>query len=350
MSVRPVGASDTLALRMLSPLAAQARPHLEDRFGRRFPYLRLSVTDLCNFRCAYCLPNGMGKLDGEPPLSVPEVRRLVRAFAELGVHKVRLTGGEPTLRADFVELAEAVAGTEGIETVAMTTNGHRLASRAQAFFDAGIRRINVSVDSLDPATFRRLTGHDRLEEVLLGIDRALEVGFDEVKLNAVLLRGIEPDGLPAFLELVRERPISLRFIELMQTRDNADYFRSHHRPASEIRDRLLALGWRLGARRADAGPAQVFSHPDHAGTVGLIAPYEPGFCDTCNRLRVTSRGELHLCLFGENGHDLRPLLASDAQRGALEERIEGALSLKRAGHFLQQGDPGIRGHFAVIGG
>lgn len=328
----------------LTPQVAQ------DRYGRRFPYLRLSVTEVCNFRCTYCLPDGHAKVDGPSVLSIDEVRRLASAFAGLGTHKVRLTGGEPTIRADFLELAAAVASTKGIRTVAMTTNGYRLPERAADFFAAGIRGLNVSVDSLDPAVFRSLTGHDRLAEVLSGIDRALEVGFTHVKLNAVLLRGINDDGLPAFLRLVKARPLSLRFIELMQTRDNTDYFRLHHHAASEIRAQLSSGGWSVRPRQDDAGPAQVFEHPDYQGTIGLIAPYEPGFCDTCNRLRVTARGELHLCLFGEHGHDLRPLLGADDQIEALQARIEGALQLKRSGHFLRDGDPGIRGHFAAIGG
>jgi cyclic pyranopterin phosphate synthase len=321
----------------------------QDPFGRRFPYLRLSVTEVCNFRCTYCLPDGHAKRDGDE-LSMEEVRRLVAAFAALGTHKIRLTGGEPTLRADFTELAAAVASIDGIRSVVMTTNGYRLRERAADFFAAGISGLNVSVDSLDPNVFRSLTGHDRLTEILLGIDRALEVGFAQVKLNAVLLRGINDDGLPAFLGLVKDRPLSLRFIELMQTRDNADYFRLHHRSASVIRDQLSARGWSRRSRQDDAGPAEVFEHPDYQGTIGLIAPYESGFCDTCNRLRVTARGELHLCLFGEHGHDLRPLLQRGDQLSALTDRIEGALQLKRSGHFLREGDPGIRGHFAAIGG
>jgi len=353
-AVRARGGSDRLTtparMNLLSPPRSPLAPVLQDRFGRRFPYLRLSVTDVCNFRCTYCLPEGHTKSGVAEVLSVDEIGRLVAAFATLGTHKVRLTGGEPTLRRDFVELAARVASVPGIRTLAMTTNGYRLPERAAEFFAAGIRSLNVSVDSLDPSVFRSLTGHARLAEVLSGIDRALEVGFSTLKLNAVLLRGINDDGLPAFLRLVKERPLSLRFIELMQTRDNADYFRLHHRAASEIREQLSERGWSVRIRQDDAGPAQVYEHPDYQGTIGLIAPYEPGFCDTCNRLRVTARGELHLCLFGEHGHDLRPLLSADDQAEALGARIEGALQLKRSGHFLRDGDPGIRGHFAAIGG
>lgn len=350
--MRGGGGSDTLGRRMHRSPSPRPISHdvLQDRFGRRFPYLRLSITEVCNFRCAYCLPDGQHKGHGTGPLAIDEVRRLVFAFASLGVHKVRLTGGEPTLRGDFVALAECVAGTPGVSTVAMTTNGYRLPERAAAFHAAGVRALNVSVDTLDAVVFRSLTGHDRLTEVLGGIDRALEVGFSSVKINAVLLRGINDRALPSFTALVKHRPLSLRFIELMQTRDNAAYFRTHHSPASAVRHALLAEGWREQPAASDAGPAQVLEHPDHAGTIGLIAPYEPGFCDTCNRLRVSARGELHLCLFGEHGHDLRPLLQSDDQVDALRARIAGALALKRAGHFLRDGDPGIRGHFAAIGG
>lgn len=323
---------------------------LQDRFGRRFPYLRLSVTDICNFRCGYCLPDGYAKSCGDGFLTLPEIRRLVTAFARLGTWKIRLTGGEPTLRHDFTDIARMVAGIDGIRRVAFTTNGYRLPQRAQAFRDAGLDAVNISIDSLDPTGFAAVTGHDRLREVSDGVQAALDAGFEAVKVNTVLLKGINDEALDDFLAFIADRPVSLRFIELMQTGENPAYFRDHHASASLIRDQLLLRGWVEQPRAEGAGPAVEFAHADYRGRTGLIAPYSKDFCATCNRLRVSAQGELHLCLFGEHGHDLRPLLQHDRQLPELQERISTLLHLKRAGHSLHNGDTGIRHHFAAIGG
>lgn len=323
---------------------------LQDPFGRRFPYLRLSVTDVCNFRCGYCLPDGYTKSGNHQFLSPVEIQRLVTAFAALGTWKIRLTGGEPTLRQDFTTITHMLANVDGVERLAFTTNGYKLPERAQAFYDAGLRAINISIDSLDPARFASLTGHDRLQEVTTGVDAALEAGFEAVKINTVLLKGINDAALDDFIAFIAHRPVSLRFIELMQTGDNHAYFRDHHASASLIRDQLLVRGWVEQPRAIGAGPAIEFSHADYAGRIGLIAPYSKDFCASCNRLRVSARGELHLCLFGESGFDLRPLLQDDSQQEELQTRIMDALQFKRSGHFLHDGDTGIRQHFAAIGG
>lgn len=322
---------------------------LQDRFGRRFSYLRLSVTEVCNFRCQYCLPDGFrGNRHGF--LTVPEIRRLVRAFAELGTFKVRLTGGEPTVRRDFTEILGAVAGTPGVERVAMTTNAYRLGKNAAAWKAAGLDAVNVSLDALEANSFRRITGDRRFAQVMDGIDQALAVGFDSVKINTVLLRELNDEQLPAFFDFVRDRPISLRFIELMQTGDNHDYFQRHHVPGSLIRERLEAEGWRPVERGPAAGPAVEYAHPDHAGRIGLIAPYAAHFCDGCNRLRVTARGALKLCLFGNGSTDLRALLQDDDQTEALKSHIMKALFEKPPTHFLHQGRVGDTPHLASTGG
>lgn len=324
-------------------------PRLQDRFGRRFPYLRLSVTDVCNFRCGYCLPGGYAKT-GDGFLGLPEIRRLVTAFAGLGTWKIRLTGGEPTLRADFTDIARMVSGIGGISRLAFTTNGYRLPEHAQTYYDAGLRAVNISIDSLDPAQFRNITGHDRLQEVLEGVQAALAAGFEAVKINTVLLRGINDEALDSFLDFIARYPVALRFIELMQTGGNRAYFHDHHAPASLIRDQLLLRGWTECPRTDGDGPAVEFAHPDYRGRIGLIAPYDRDFCASCNRLRISARGELHLCLFGEQGHDLRPLLQHDGQITELQNRVAELLHLKRSGHFLHEGEVGVRQHFASIGG
>lgn len=323
---------------------------LEDNFGRKFPYLRLSVTDVCNFRCQYCLPNGYQKTGDFQFLSTSEIVRLLRAFAALGVQKLRLTGGEPTLRRDLATIAAAASAIPGIRTIALTTNGYNLRCKAQEYVAAGINALNVSVDSLDPQKFHRITGHDKLSAVLEGIDAARNAGLKHIKINSVLLKGINDDDLPQFLGWIKNEALSVRFIELMQTGDNLEFFRKHHLDTGSIIQHLLALGFELLPRKADGGPAIEFAHPEYKGTIGLIAPYSKDFCKTCNRLRVTARGKLMLCLFGEGGHDLRPFMQQDGQQQELQDAILAALHFKRKTHYLHQGFTGVTPHLASLGG
>lgn len=323
---------------------------IEDRFGRRFPYLRLSVTDVCNFSCTYCLPDGYQKSHDDTFLTVPEIGRLVNAFAEMGTWKIRLTGGEPTVRPDFLDIAKTVSAIPGITRLAFTTNGYKLPERAQGFYDSGLRTINVSIDSLDPRKFHEITGHDRLEEVVDGVGAAFKAGFESVKINTVLLKGLNDDELEGFLSFVEDMPISLRFIELMQTGDNLAYFRKHHIPATVIQNKLSLRGWMLQERNEGAGPAIEYTHPNYAGRIGLIAPYAKDFCKSCNRLRISARGALHLCLFGAGGYDLRPLMQDDSQKESLKEKIMDLMQYKKSTHFLHEGNTGTRQHLASIGG
>lgn len=323
---------------------------LADGFGRRFPYLRLSVTDVCNFRCSYCLPDGYKKSGCDPFLSAEEIIRLVRAFAGLGVWKIRLTGGEPTVRPDFVAIARAVADVPGIRKLAFTTNGYRLPERAQDYYDAGLRAINISIDSLKPEQFKKITGHDRLEEVLDGVKASFDAGFESVKINTVLLKGLNDGELDRFIDFVADKPLSLRFIELMRTGDNQDYFKTHHLPGEAVTEKLLERGWRVTPRKEGAGPAIEFEHQQSKGRIGLIAPYSKDFCKSCNRLRVSAKGALHLCLFGEGGYSLRDLLQNDSQIEELQEKIMGLMNFKRSAHFLHQDNSGVRDHLASIGG
>jgi len=323
---------------------------LSDPFGRTFPYLRLSLTEACNFRCSYCLPDGY-VADGRPTfLARDEVRRLLAGFARVGMRKVRLTGGEPTLRKDLVDIIGDAAAVAGVTKIALTTNGTRLPSHVAPWRAAGLTSLNVSVDSLDRAVFERVTGHDRLPEILDGIERALALGFDAVKLNVVLLRGVNDDSLPEWLEYLRGRKLTVRFIELMRTNDNVAYFERRHVRAEATERALTSAGWVRMMRAADAGPAIDYVHPDYAGRIGIIAPYARDFCTGCNRLRVTARGDLRLCLFGDFGVPLRPLLQRDEDRDALVDLIATQLRLKAVGHGLHAGDSGITPHLASIGG
>jgi len=325
-------------------------PFIADTFGRRFPYLRLSLTDKCNLRCSYCLPNGYKKDSQDSELDQTEIIRLVRAFSRLGVWKIRLTGGEPTIRPDFLDIVRKIASLDNIQKLAFTTNGYKLSERAQDYFDAGLRAINISIDSLKSEQFRTITGQDRFSEVLDGMNACLDAGFKTVKINTVLLKGLNDEELDDFIRFVEDKPVSLRFIELMRTRDNLDYFQNHHLSGALVSQRLLSLGWAAKPREVGAGPAVEFEHEKSTGKIGLIAPYSKDFCSTCNRLRVSAKGALHLCLFGEGGYSLRHLLQHDDQQQELQDQIISLMNFKKSAHFLHQGNSGATPHLASIGG
>lgn len=323
-----------------------------DSFARKFYYLRLSITDVCNFRCTYCLPDGY-KPQGATNksfLSLDEIRRVTRAFADAGTEKIRLTGGEPSLRRDFVDIIAAVHEHPGIRQLAVTTNGYRMERDVARWREAGLTAINVSVDSLDARQFHAITGQDKFHQVMRGIDAAFDAGFSKVKVNSVLMRDVNHHSLHTFLDWIRHRPIQLRFIELMETGEGSELFRRHHISGEVIRDQLIMQGWERQIRARSDGPAQVFRHPDYQGEIGLIMPYERDFCASCNRLRVSATGNLHLCLFGDGGVPLRDLLASDAQQPELQARIAASLGHKKQTHFLHQGNTGITQNLSFIGG
>jgi len=232
----------------------------------------------------------------------------------------------------------------------MTSNGCVLKRQSRRWRDAGLTHLNISVDTLNAEAFHAITGHDRLPDILEGIESLLADGFDTLKLNAVLLRGLNDDQLPAWLEYLRTRPMGVRFIELMQTGTNRAYFDRHHYRAEALEQQLLASGWQLQPSAADAGPARVYRHPDYRGNIGVIAPYSKDFCAGCNRLRVTAAGDLRLCLFGNTGIPLRHYLGSDADTGALQSALISQLGLKAIGHRLHEGETGLVPHLASIGG
>lgn len=324
---------------------------LVDAFQRAYYYLRLSITDQCNFRCNYCLPNGYQPEANKPSfLTLSEIVRVAEAFAAMGTEKIRLTGGEPTLRKDFITIAENVANVSGIRQLALTTNGYRMAKDVDAWQRAGITSINVSVDSLDPKMFHQITGINKFDEVMRGIERAFEIGYKKVKVNSVLMKNLNDHEFNQFLAWVKNRPIQMRFIELMQTGEMDSFFHHYHLSGEILVKKLLEQGWQLQQKAITDGPAKVFKHPDYMGEIGLIMPYEKNFCASCNRLRVSAKGKLHLCLFGEEGIELRDLLRSDDQQSILQARIFSALQGKREHHYLHQGDTGIRQHLASIGG
>ena len=321
---------------------------LEDSFGRQFHYLRLSVTEACNFRCQYCLPDGYDGPSSDEFMSLTEIDTLLKAFATLGTSKVRLTGGEPTLRRDFLDILTLTAETPGIQRVAMTTHGGRMEKFASQWKEAGLHQVNVSIDSLDPRQFAAITGQDKLKAVLRGLDAAIEAGLD-VKVNSVLLNDFSDKRLHRFLEWLKTMPVTLRFIELMETGDLSQFFANQHQSGSPLKTSLLEMGWQPLLRRKDAGPAQEFYHPDYVGKIGLIMPYSKDFCKTCNRLRVSAPGKLHLCLFSENGIDMRDLLrAGDVDQ--VVHFLREVLGQKHETHYLHEGKTGATKHLAMLGG
>jgi len=326
-------------------------PSLSDSFNRRFSYLRLSVTDRCQFQCNYCLPSGYAKsTDAQPELSLTEIQNGVAALADLGVQKVRLTGGEPLLRGDIVEIVHAVSRVPGIDEVAMTTNGVRFSVLASALREAGLHSVNISVDSLRPERFASICGRSSLSETLSAVELALSLGFKRVKVNAVLLRDINDDELPMYMQWIKDRPIVVRFIELMETADNREFFVKHHLSGADLMQKLSNAGWSPRSRNRLDGPAHEYFAPGYLGSVGVISAYSHGFCQSCNRVRLTSRGELRTCLFGEQTHSLRAWLKAPDQKAALQDEIRRHFLDKAPSHRLAERSYGNVRHLAEMGG
>lgn len=321
---------------------------LSDGFGRQFEYLRVSLTDVCNFSCQYCLPNGYQKTHKSRFLTSHEVLNLVDVFASLGTKKVRITGGEPSLRKDLIDVIAGVKQNQHIETIALTTNGYKLAQQAQEWYSAGLNNVNVSIDSFDEQQFKLITGSSKLNEILRGIDRAVEVGLN-VKINLVLMKQFNDKVIKQVLRYIKDKPVSFRFIELMETGDNAVFFKQQHLSPVGVKNALIENGFQQSIKDKFAGPATVYSHPDYMGTVGLITPYASGFCDNCNRLRVSSIGKLHLCLFAEEGYDIRWGL-SDERKHELASHIQALMPYKKPTHLLQEHKTGATTHLAMLGG
>lgn len=322
---------------------------LSDKHQRRFNYLRLSITDVCNFSCNYCLPDGYECNQKQSPLSIDEIKTLVSLMAKKGIEKVRITGGEPSTRKDLPEIIRTIKSINGIKKVALTTNGYKLDQFITSWVDAGLDAINVSIDSLRADRFTHITGHNRLSEILKGLEQAETLGLKNIKVNAVLLKQYNVDEIPDFLQWIKHKPYTLRFIELMETGDNQAYFEQNHISGSVIEEQLIEQGWQLNKQDEDAGPAKEYSHPDYQGNIGLIMPYSNDFCKSCNRLRISAIGKLHLCLFGEQGHDLKPYLNTNNPL-ALNQKIDSLMGLKTEGHALHEHLTGSTRHLAMLGG
>jgi cyclic pyranopterin phosphate synthase len=310
---------------------------LVDSFGRVHNNLRVSVTDRCNIRCVYCMPEAVTFLPRESLLTFEEIARVVRVATTLGIDKVRLTGGEPLVRRDLPKLVAMIAETPGIKDVGLTTNGILLAPMARALWDAGLRRINVSLDTMDPDRFRELTRRTGFEEVIKGILAAKDAGFDPVKVNAVAIKGVtEPDVVPLG-EFARAHGLELRFIEYMPL-DAVDHWeRGKVLFADEILQRLTqGIGPLAPAPDQDPrAPAVDYDYLDGGGRVGLIASVSRPFCMSCNRLRLTAEGKLRNCLFALEETDLRPLLrGADAPDAEIAKALRESVAAKWEGHEI----------------
>ena len=326
--------------------------NLVDNFHRQLSYLRLSITDFCNFRCDYCLPDGYTANAGKRPdneLSVSEIDILIQAFAKLGTTKVRLTGGEPSIRQDLPRIIELAKQTQGIQTVAVSSNGYRLAKHLSDWQTAGLNQLNISIDSFDPTIFKQITGFDILPTLLKDIDTLLATTDIKLKLNGILMADTAFDNLQSVLSFVKNRPATYRFIEFMQTSDNKALFFAQHSSGQRIKDFLLQNGWQSQRRASDAGPAIEYRHADYVGGIGLIEPYAPQFCDSCNRLRVSSQGKVHLCLFDNGSYDVRGFLANGDVDG-LVHALQSLMPIKPEHHLLKQNDSGIMANLSMIGG
>lgn len=308
-------------------------PPLVDAFGRRHTYLRLAVTDRCNLRCLYCMPpEGVMLQPRAEILRFDEIVRLVRLLARMGVNKVRLTGGEPLIRRDVGLLIAGLARIDGIQTLAMTTNGVLLRTHAPLLREAGLTRLNVSLDTLRPDRFERITRRAHLSDVLGGIDAALAAGFAPLKINMVVMGGQNDDELADFVELAREKPIHVRFIEYMPFPGNSwrqATLVSYEQMLAVLRTRYpLTPAFPLGGSQV----AREFEIPGFRGRVGFITPMTAHFCDSCSRLRITADGQLRTCLFNTPQGSLRDALRGGARDSEIEAKIRAAVACKPARH------------------
>lgn len=309
---------------------------MRDGFGRTIDYLRLSVTDRCNLRCVYCLPEAAPRfVPGADLLSDDEVVALAGAFARLGVSKIRVTGGEPLVRPGLPALLRRLRALPGIEDLSLSTNGVLLAGLAGELKAAGLDRVNISLDTLDPERFKRIARFGDLTSVRDGIEAALEAGLAPVKLNVVAARGMNEDELGAFAALTQDRPIHIRFIELMPMGETGFFSPERRVPLAEM---MAAAGPLEPLTRDESprghGPARYYRRPGAAGTVGFISALSCGFCGACNRVRLSSTGTLIPCLDGEDGADLRTPLRSGAGPAELAELIRGAVRSKPESHGM----------------
>ncbi len=310
---------------------------MRDQFGRQIRYLRISVTDRCNLRCTYCMPvEGLDWIPKPQMLTYEEIEEIVRQMADLGLERVRLTGGEPLIRQDLPRLVELLAAIPAIQDISLSTNAILLPRFAEDLRKAGVNRINVSLDTLDRDNFVEIARRPakRFDETLVGLRAAEQVGFKPIKINCVIMKGLNDHEIEDFAEITRDRPWHIRFIELMPVGENlhlTDRFMS----ADEVLDRIHSIEMLEpdpGPR--GNGPAVYYRFPGGAGTIGVITPLSHNYCDRCNRMRLTADGKLRTCLFGDHEVDLKEPLR---ETGSIESAVARALAGKPKRHYLELG-------------
>ncbi len=332
------------------PESNTGKGELTDLFSRTISYLRLSLTDRCNLRCLYCVTeeerNGLlAKLAPGELLSYEELLRIVAVAVDMGISKVRLTGGEPLVRKGVMEFITRLAAIDGLNDIRLTTNAVLLAGYAEDLKRAGVTKVNISLDTLRPERFRKITGCDRFREVWESIERVVELGFSPVKVNMVVMRGINDDELVDFARLSLELPLQIRFIEFMPIGTSSSRQRDTYMSADEMKLKIGEIGSLTPVAKARAdGPARIFHFSDGKaeGKLGFISPISHHFCDRCNRLRLTSEGRLRSCLLSDEETDLKGVLRSGGSDGDIRKTLLAAIHRKPKGHRMAAG-PGKRG-------
>jgi cyclic pyranopterin phosphate synthase len=328
---------------------------LVDQFQRRITYLRLSVTDRCDLRCAYCMPERMTFLPRKDVLSLEELHQLALGFIDRGISKIRLTGGEPLVRRDMMDLVRALGRKigDGLDELTLTTNGTQLSEFAEGLYDAGVRRINVSLDTLDRAKFQQLSRRDSLPQVMEGLAAAKAAGL-KVKLNTVALKGLNDGEIPDLIAWAHGQGFEVTLIEVMPLGEVEEDRFDHYLPLLAMQDEL-ARRWTLTpSSHRSGGPARYFDVAETGGRIGLITPLTNNFCEGCNRIRVTATGQLYACLGGNEQVDLRAALRSDDPQAALAEGLNTAMRIKPARHNFaidKAGQaPALARHMSMTGG
>jgi cyclic pyranopterin phosphate synthase len=326
---------------------------LIDSFGREVNYVRLSVTDRCDFRCVYCMSEDMTFLPRREVLTLEELHEVAKVFVSLGVKKIRVTGGEPLVRRNVLSLFQNLGRLSGLEDLSLTTNGSQLATYAQNLVDAGVRRVNVSLDTLDTERFSRLTRHGKLAEVLKGIKAARKAGFERIKLNAVILQNHNADEVQALTQFALDQGLDISFIEEMPLGDISSHAREAEFISSdELRRRLQEHLQLIPSTATSGGPSRYWQVPGYASRIGFISPHSHNFCASCNRVRVTAAGRLLLCLGNEHSVDLRQILRDcPGDSAKLEHAIVQSMAIKpERHHFNLQDEPQIVRFMNTTGG
>lgn len=334
------------------PLQDSIAP-LIDQFGRTVDYIRLSITDRCDFRCQYCMGEDVTFLSRNEVLSLEECARLIRIFVGLGVKKVRITGGEPLVRKNAMWLFEEVGRLQGLDELVLTTNGSQLGKLAPQLKTAGVKRINISIDSLKPDRFKQITRTGRLEQVLAGLEASIDAGFEGIKINAVLMRGFNDDEASDLVRFAIAKNIDITFIEEMPLGEV-----SHNRESSFVSNtetlKLLQSKYTLlPSTETTGGPAKYWRVADTHTKIGFISPHSHNFCESCNRVRITCQGELFLCLGQDDKVDLMPLLRANPNNDApIIEAIQNSMRIKPKGHDfdLSRAKPAVVRFMSHTGG